>query len=149
MKSNISLAGIASPDHSSIDANSSLKYDAIPSECEAALTSIVFGLAISGRHECSVLRSMLDSQSESPRSDFFKHVTLLLGDGGLQLADFLGRLGKLSNEVRVGGVSVEHGLLRMDYLLVELGARLSELRPVSGVNCAFNDLHGGDDGCPR
>lgn len=124
-----------------------LQDDALSRDCEAALTSIVFGLALGVQHEvCFVLPGQLDSQREFPRSDFFKVVTGLLGNGGLKLSDFLIRLGKLGNEVRLGALSVDDGLLRLDYLLIELGAQLSELRPVSGVNGALGNSQQADHG---
>lgn len=119
-----------------------LQDDALARGCEAALTSIVFGLAIGVQAEVGlVLSGQINSQRELPHSDFFKAVSGLLGQGGLKFTDFLIRLAKLSNEVRLGALSVDDGLLRFDYLIVELGAQLSELRPVAGINCPLGERH--------
>lgn len=115
-----------------------LQQDALAKHGKAALTSILLGFA--GNLQASVLdaRRMLDQQPELPWGQFYRLVHLLIGQDSLKLSDFFVRLGKLTDQVRLGRLSVDDGLLRTDYLIRELCADLLKFCPITGVN-----------GCPR
>lgn len=120
--------------------------DALSRQCEAGLTSIVLGAAIGIQSEMLSIHSGIQSQGNFSRNDFFQLVTCLLGDGGLKFSDFLIRLAKLSDQVRLGTLGIDDGLLRLDYLIVELGADLAKFRPISRFDSSLGDLHDANDG---
>ena len=123
-----------------------LQDDAFARDGEAALTSVVLGLAIAAQQAVFFdLPGKLNPQGELARRELFEVVSGLIGQGGLKFAHFLVCLGKLCDQVRLGSLSVDDGLLRLDDLIVELGADLAQFRPVPRINGAFGELHDRDD----
>lgn len=125
------------------------QQDALAKDCEAALTSVLLGFA--GALQASALdtQRMLDGQCELPRRHFYRLVHLLTGQGSLQLSNFFVRLGKLTNQVRLGHLTVDDGLLRADYLIDELCTDLAKFRPIAGIDGRFEDADQGRDGAKR
>ena len=123
-----------------------LQKDALTRDGEAALTCVLFGFTGAIQSEAYNALRLIDKQDKYAGSEFFRAMTLFLGRGSLKFSDLFVRLSKLTNEVRQGALSVDDGLLRLDYLIVEFGACLTELRPVSRFNGTLDDAHDVDHG---